>query len=160
MMRVLLLILGLLALPARAQPAPEALAAARELVVAQGAEQQIETTMQQMRSYLLQQLRQGAPAATDATLADVLDNYILVEVRAHSHEIIDATVLLWATHVSVEDMAAARDFQLSPAGQRISVVAPLINSEIRRFSQAWGQRVVAEAISKHREALRARGITL
>ncbi len=159
-MRWLLLIALLLAAPARAQPTPEAMQMARELLHAMDAQQQIDATMQQMRASLVQTIRARAPSVSEATATEVVDTYLIPEVRAQAHQVVDASVVIWATHASIEDMRAMRDFQLSPAGVRLRLVMPAINAEVVRFSMAWGQRVTTAAFAKHRDALRARGIPL
>lgn len=160
MMRALLLALLLACAGAQAQLSDERLAAARELVEAGQLPRQIELTLEAMRQNLLNGLRQSSPTLSDAERLRALDEFILPEVRNRSAEFVERAVAIWATHLTTEEMRAMQEFHRTPLGQRMLEAQPLITAQLNEFAQGWAVRVVSEALTRHREALRARGFNL
>ncbi len=160
MMRALILSLALFCGTAQAQLSQERLAAAMELLEAGQITRQIDATLEAMRQTLLANLRSASPTLSDAERLRALDEFILPDVRARVGEFTQETIAIWAGHLTVEEMHAMRDFHRSPLGQRMLEVQPRINAAINTAATAWAQRVVNEALARHRDALRARGITL
>jgi hypothetical protein len=163
MMRRLILALLLLAMPAAAQQSTipeEKLVAARELVSAMRAESQILSTIDAMRGYLIQSLVTAAPQLGEAKVRDLVDEFIMPEFRASTGEFREIFAGLYAQRLTVAEMRELARFHQSPLGQRMLEVTPEITAAIVPISTAWGQRVVQQALTKHRDALRQRGLPL
>ena len=151
-----------LAGPAAAQPAatPETRGAALAMAETLGIRGQVEAMLMQMRSALVAALRPQAQRLSEAQVAELVDQYLMPEFRAHSGDILELTVSIYAARLTVEEMQQIVAFYATPLGMKLLAMLPDIAAESYRFGQAWGQRVAGEAIAKHRDALRARGINL
>lgn len=151
-----------LALPAAAQPAasPESREAARELVEAMGGSQQVAATLQHMRGLLVGSIQQQSPQVAPAAVARIVDEILMPEFQARSGEIAEATATIWASRLTAEEIRGLVAFYATPLGRKLLAVAPETAVEGMRFGQSWGARVAGEAIAKHRDALRARGLNL
>jgi hypothetical protein len=57
-------------------------------------------------------------------------------------------------------MDVLRAFFLSPIGVKLTTLRPLITQETSAAGRAWGKRVVADAIRKHADELRQRGLKI
>ncbi len=164
-MRRLLLVALLgaaLAGPALAQstPAEESRVAARALVEALGLSKQVDAMLLQTRGAMIAALQQQAPKLPAAQVAELVDTYLMPELRAHSGEIVDATAAIYAGRLTAEEMRQIAEFYATPLGVKLLAMMPEVFAESLRFGQAWGARVTQDAIAKHRDALRARGFTL
>ncbi len=151
-----------LGLPAAAQPSasPESREAARALVEAMGIRQQVAATLQRMRGFMVEGIQRQSPKVAPAEVERTVDEILIPEFQARSGEIADATAAIWAGRLTVEELRELAAFYATPLGRKLLAVTPETTMEAVRFGQAWGARVVGEAIAKHREALRARGLTL
>lgn len=155
-----LLILLLLAGPALAQPSPEALEAGRALVEAAGARGQVEAALIGMRGQIVAGIRRNNPGLTDAAVGEIVDEFMMPEFRARAPELLEFAARTWAERMSVEELRQVAAIFSTPIGRRLIEVQPQIAVQGARFGQEWGQRVAAAAFAKHRETLRARGLTL
>ncbi|ONG58993.1 hypothetical protein BKE38_00705 [Pseudoroseomonas deserti] len=151
--------------PAPAPAAPpagdraEALAAARELIEASGSQAQAEAgihgSMAQMAQIVAQQ--SGQPVAR---VTEIFEGILLPEFRARLPELLDAMAASWASHLSAADLRELTAFYRSPLGGRLKVATQAVTQESLAFGAQWGQRIGLEALTKHREALRARGLKI
>jgi hypothetical protein len=82
------------------------------------------------------------------------------EFRAGAGEFPEFFAGLYAQRLSVEEMRELARFYRSPIGQRLLAITPEITAAITPIAAAWGQRVVQQALTKHRDALRQRGLPL
>lgn len=156
-----LFILLALALPVPAQqPDPARLEAARSLVAQVNLGSELNATMQAMRAQLAVRMRQRFPALSEAAVLAIPDEFILPEVASRGDEVTEATVVKYATHLTVPEMNDLAAFHTTPTGRRLAEVMPMLTAQMIQFSEVWNQRVVQDAINKHREALRARGVNL
>ena len=151
-----------LASPAPAQPAasPEAREAARALVEAMGGGQQFAATLHHMRGPLIGSIQQQSPKVAPAEVARIVDEILVPEFQARSGEVAEATAAIWASRLTVGEMRELAAFYATPLGRKLLAVTPEMSAEVLRTGQAWAARVIGEAIAKHREALRARGLNL
>ncbi|MBK1657869.1 DUF2059 domain-containing protein [Paracraurococcus ruber] len=162
----LLLLGAALAGPAAAQdtaPEParaESLAAARALVETIGVRKQVETMLLRTRASMIAGLRQRAGTLAEPQVAELVDQYIMPEVLAHSGEVVEATVAIYAGRLSVPELRDLAAFYATPLGAKLQTIMPEVFAESLRFGQAWGVRIAQDAFAKHREALRARGLAL
>jgi len=163
MMRRLILALLLLASPAFAQQSnvPEdKLVAARELVAAMRAESQILTTIDAMRGYLVQSFVTAAPQLGEDRARALVDEFIMPEFRAGVGEFPELIAGLYAQRLSAAELRELARFYRTALGQRLLEITPEITAAITPIAAAWGQRVVQQALTKHRDALRQRGLPL
>jgi len=159
MMRRLILAILLVAMPAAAQQPnilDEKLVAARELVTAMRAESQMNATIDALRGYMVH----SAPRLGEAKARELVDEFIMPEFRASTGEFREIFAGLYAQRLTVAEMRELARFHQSPLGQRMLEVTPEITAAIIPISSAWGQRVVQQALTKHRDALRQRGLPL
>ncbi|WP_419897840.1 DUF2059 domain-containing protein [Roseomonas sp. USHLN139] len=137
----------------------EALAAARELIEASGSQAQAEAgihgSMAQMAQIVAQQ--SGQPVAR---VTEIFEGILLPEFRARLPELLDAMAASWASHLGAADLRALTEFYRSPLGERLKVATQAVTQESLAFGAQWGQRIGLEALTKHREALRARGLKI
>ena len=163
MMRRLILALLLLATPVAAQQSSipdEKLVAARELVTAMRAESQMNAMIDALRGYMVHSFVTAAPRLGEAKARELVDEFIMPEFRASTGEFREIFAGLYAQRLTVAEMRELARFHPSPLGQRMLEVTPEITAAIVPISTAWGQRVVQQALTKHRDALRQRGLPL
>lgn len=138
----------------------QAFAAARGLVASLGLPGQVEDMIGQLRGPMIAALRQQAPRLPEAQVAALVDEFVMPEFRAHSGEVVEATVAIYAGRLTPEEMRQIAAFYATPVGVKLRGLMPEVFAESLRFGQAWGARIAAAALAKHREALRARGLNL
>jgi len=164
MMRNTVLAFLLIMAPALAQQpptiSPDQRSAARELVTATGLQQQVTAMLGATRGQLITVLRQASPRLTEAQVTQVVDEILMPEFQARSGDIVEMTEQLWASRLSVQELRDLTTFYATPLGQRLLQLLPEVSAQATQFGQAWGARVATEAIAKHRDTLRARGIIL
>jgi hypothetical protein len=173
-MRAVLLLAGLIACApiaasAQTEPAPAAqtpsalspdvLAAARAVVEAQGGLGAVQATLSALRNQLVAIVAEHSnkPAAEVAPLVDEL---ILPELKAHAPDLVEISVAAYASHFTLSELQELRAFAESPVGRKVAALLPTIAQETSGAGQVWGRRVVTEAIKKHAEELKRRGLNL
>jgi hypothetical protein len=173
MMRITLLAAALLAAsPALAQspppstPAPPAItatdegrAAARELMRASGAASLSDQVMAQMNRQLALAIAQASGKPPAEVLA-VVDEVLMPEFRRRQPEMTDAMAEAWATAMTPAELRELTAFYDSAIGKRMVAVTPQVMNNLMALGMRWGQQVAQDAIAKHRDTLRARGLTL
>ena len=176
MMRITLLAAALLAAsPALAQtpatPAPaapaapaivatdEGRAAARELMRASGAAALSDQVLSQMNRQLAVAIAQASGKPPAEVLA-VVDEVLMPEFRRRQPEMTDAMAEAWATAMTPAELRELTAFYDSAIGKRMVAVTPVVMNNLMALGMRWGQQVAQDAIAKHRETLRARGLTL
>ncbi len=138
----------------------EARAAARELAQATGVENQAGQMLELMRGQMVQIIQRGAPGKSPAEIAQTVDEVLLPEFRARLGELKNVTVELYAENYLLEDMKQLREFYVTPLGQRLLKVAPVIGAQSFAAGRKWGEQVANDAFRKNAEELRRRGVTL
>ena len=160
--RILALAALLLASPAAAQTLPgttaETRAAAQELLQAIRAERQYTAVLGALRGELVTQVqRTGKPEADAST---IVDEVLMPEMRSRIGEFVDSLSAIYASQLSVDQMHAIRDFYATPAGQKLLAVQPAVAALAATAWRVWGDRVMGEALAKHADELRKRGVVL
>ncbi|MBE9604119.1 DUF2059 domain-containing protein [Acetobacteraceae bacterium H6797] len=147
------------AAPAEAMPSAEAIEAARALSDASGATatamRALDVMSEQIVSQLVTMTGQDKPL-----VARLFNEVVMPEMRARMPELIQATALVSARHLSIEDMKAMTEFYRTPAGQRIVAATPSIAAESMTISMQLGQAIARDALVKHIDTLRARGLKI
>jgi uncharacterized protein len=142
--------------PAGAQsPSPEAMAAARELIVTMRAADYFKTLMPAIMQQLKPAIVQNRPQVErdyDAIVPLLLDS-----MNARVNEIIDQIAALYARNFSVEELREVVAFYRGPTGQKFVQKLPLITQESMVIGQRFGQSIGAEIHGRIVEELRKRG---
>jgi hypothetical protein len=140
--------------PAGAQsPSPEAMAAARELIVTMRAADYFKTLMPAIMQQLKPAIVQNRPQVErdyDAIVPLLLDSM-------NANEIIDQIAALYARNFSVEELREVVAFYRGPTGQKFVQKLPLITQESMVIGQRFGQSIGAEIRGRIVEELRKRG---
>ena len=157
--RVACLTLGLLAAnSARAQspaPSPEAMTAARELIVTMRAADNFKTMMPAIMSSLKPAIVQNRPQVERDY--DALVPVLLEGMDARLNEMIDQVAALYARTFSTEELREVVAFYRGPTGQKFVQRMPLIMQESMLIGQRFGQSVATEIRDRMIEELRKRG---
>jgi len=142
--------------PAGAQsPSPEAMAAARELIVTMRAADYFKTLMPAIMQQLKPAIVQNRPQVErdyDAIVPLLLDS-----MNARVNEIIDQIAALYARNFSIEELREVVAFYRGPTGQKFVQKLPLITQESMVIGQRFGQSIGAEIRGRIVEELRKRG---
>jgi hypothetical protein len=142
--------------PAGAQsPSPEAMAAARELIVTMRAADYFKTLMPAIMQQLKPAIVQNRPQVErdyDAIVPLLLDS-----MNARVNEIIDQIAALYARNFSIEELREVVAFYRGPTGQKFVQKLPLITQESMVIGQRFGQSIAAELRSRIVDELRKRG---
>jgi hypothetical protein len=145
-------------------PAAEIDAAKREAAAALVETAQLQTlatsTLLAMRSNLIGALLRSNPRLGPDRAAAVVDEVLMPDFRAQLGELVTAITMLYAAEFTTEELRALREFYASPLGQRVLRATPQLVVAGNRLGEAWARRVAEEALTRHAEELRRRGITL
>jgi hypothetical protein len=150
---------------APATPAPaititdEGRAAARDLMRASGADAMSDQILSQVNRQLVAVLAQASNKSPQEVLA-VVDEVLMPEFRRRQPEMIDKMAEAWASALTPAELRELAAFYASPIGKRMVAVTPQVMNQLMILGMHWGQQVAQDAIAKHSEALRARGLSL
>jgi uncharacterized protein len=160
----LLSLLILLSAPlARAQApspeaSPEALAAAKELVVTIHLDQQLSAVLPAIIKNLKPSIVQGR-SEVDRQY-DALAPFMLEGFKARMSELTDAAAIVCARNFSTEDLLALSAFYKTPLGQRLLQKLPTVTQEVMLVGGKFGRSVGEEVGKRMIEELRKRGVNL
>ena len=137
----------------------ETRAAARELQQASGAEASAKQVLSLMRGLMVQNLQRssGKPAAD---VQKIVDDLLLPEMKARVGELSAMLTEVYASNYTADEMRQLTAFYRTPLGQRLIKVGPAVVQQSIVAGQAWGRQVAQDALRKHAEELRSRGINL
>jgi hypothetical protein len=146
----------LVASPIGAQsPSPEAMAAARELIVTMRAADYFKTLMPAIMQQLKPAIVQNRPQVErdyDAIMPLLLDS-----MNARVNEIIDQIAALYARTFSADELREVVAFYRGATGQKFVQKLPLITQESTVIGQRFGQSISAEIRARIVDELRKRG---
>jgi len=156
---VLILALALLSgRPAVAQsqpPAPDTLAAARELVTTARAADHLKTLLpiivQQLKPAIVQG-RENVGRDYDALVPQLIE-----AMRARSEAFAEGIALIYARTFTAVELRQVTAFYRSPIGQKVLEKMPMIAQESMTMGQKLGQEIGTELRSRMIEELRKRG---
>ena len=144
--------------PAGAQtptPPPEAMAAARELVVAAQAANNLKTLLPLIMQQLKPAIVQGrAEVGRDY---DALMPQLLQGVLARTDTFVDGLAIVYARNLTIDEMKQLADFYRSPVGQTFLKKMPVIVQESMALGQRFGEEAAGELHDRMIEELRKRG---
>ena len=146
----------LVAGPARPQsPPPDALTAARELIVTMRAADQFKAILPAVIRNLKPAIVQSRPEVERDF--DAIMPIMLEAMNARVSEVIDQITALYARTFSVAELREVTAFYRGPTGQKFLEKVPQITQESMAIGQKFGQSVAAEMQSRIVEELRKRG---
>jgi len=142
--------------PARSQTAsPDAIAAARELLVTLGGADQIKATMVIVMKNLkpaIVQNRLEAERDFDAMLPLILESF-----NTRMNEVIDQIAAVYARTFTADELREAVAFYRGPTGQKIVQKLPALLQESMAVGQRFGQSIGNELRDRMMDELRKRG---
>jgi uncharacterized protein len=157
----LLSLLILLSAPlARAQvpPSPEALAAAKELVVTMHLDEQFAAVLPGVVKNMKPTIVQGR-SEIDRQY-DVLAPILIDGFKARISELSDAAAIVYARNFSTEDLLALSAFYKTPLGQRVLQKTPTVTQEIMVVGGKFGKSIAEDMQKRMIEELRKKGVNL
>jgi uncharacterized protein len=145
---------------ARAQvpPAPDALAAAKELVVTIHLDEQFSAVLPGIIKNLKPSIVQGR-SEVDRQY-DALVPIMLGGFKARISELSDAAAIVYARNFSTEDLRALTAFYRTPLGQRLLQKLPTVTQEIMLVGGKFGKSVAEDMQKRMIEELRKKGVNL
>jgi hypothetical protein len=139
-------------------PAPETLAAAKELVQTMRLAKQYEAILPAIITALKPSIVQGRPEVDRQY--DALTPILLEGFRARLSEMSDSIAVIYANNFSTEDLQAIIAFYKSPAGQRMLEKLPSLTQQTLSVGTKFGQSVGEDLRKKMIEELRKKGVDL
>ncbi len=151
----LLMLAALAPRPAGADGA--ALAEARELADITASEGAMAQVMAMMRERMITIITAaGAPSAEEA--GKIVDTVLMPEFHAALPDLKRQMAAIWVGALSAADLHAVVAFYQTPAGQHLLAALPAITGKSIETGMIWGQKTAREAVEKHADELRKRGI--
>jgi uncharacterized protein len=142
--------------PAVAQsPSADAVAAARELVIAMHAADQLKSLLPILMQQLKPAIVQGRPDVErdyDAIMPALLDG-----LNARSSEFVELVATVYARNFAPAELRQVTAFYRSPIGQKLLEKMPTITQESMVAGQQWGQAVMGDMRNRIIDELRKRG---
>jgi uncharacterized protein len=140
------------------EPAPDRMAAARDLLQATHTDAQFAAVIPLMFAQLKQAMSPSDPKMQgefDQIFEEVQKQFI-----ERRDEVLDQIATLYANKFSPDEMKALADFYRSPIGQKFIAAMPELTAEAMRVGNAWGQKIAQDAERKVQDEMRKRGLAL
>jgi hypothetical protein len=150
-----LLAVALLATGPAAAQSPDAIAAAKELIIAMRAADQIKASFPLIMQQFKPAIARGNPAVERDF--DALVPAMLSAMDGRMNELLDGMAAIYARFFTTDEIKQITGFYQAPVGQKFLQIMPSILQESMAVGQKFGQEVAAEAQSKMIEELRKRG---
>ena len=129
---------------AEAAPEPDRLQAALALQQVLGGDAAVTKTITGLRPALINMMVQTNHVAI-GTAAQMIDQVLMPDLKAHQAEIEAAKARIFAEHFTVAELAAIRIFYLSPTGQKFLAQQPAMAMEAVKAMQPFLRDVTAHA---------------
>jgi uncharacterized protein len=139
-------------------PAPDALAAARDLVETMHLTKQYEAILPSIIKTIKPSIVQGR-AEVDRQY-DALTPVMLEGFRSRLSEMTDAVVTVYASNFSVEELQALTAFYKSPVGQKMLDKLPAVTQQTIAVGAKFGRSVGEDLRKRMIEELRKKGVDL
>jgi hypothetical protein len=134
---------------------PEALAAAKELIIASNAAEQLKTLgpllMQQLKPAVVQN-RPQVERAYDEVMPKLLEG-----MNSQINAIMEATAIVYANNFTVEEMSEITAFYRRPVGQKMLQKLPTVTQQTMQMGAKFGEIIARDLDNKMRDELRKRG---
>ena len=118
---------------------------------------QAEALIARMRQEIIQATLRTSELSAEAAAA-VVDEILMPNFIARSAELVEELLEPYALNLTITDLKALRAFYASPLGQKFLRAQKLSRSQGDTAGLAWGQRVFQEAVDRHVDELRERGL--
>lgn len=141
--------------PATAQSNPEAEAAAKELIIAMRADQQVKNVFPIIMQQLKPMITGGKPEATRDF--DALMPVALGVMNEQTAEFVGMLAGLYARNFSADELRQITAFYNSPGGQKLLDKQPALMQESAVVGQKFGQGIATELQKRMTEELKKRG---
>jgi hypothetical protein len=142
--------------PARSQaPSPDALAAAKELVVTMRAADQLKTLFPLILQQLKPAIVQGRPEVEKDY--DTSMPQIVAAANARMVEFVDAIATVYAAHFTADELRQIGDFYKGPVGQKFLQNMPKIMQDSMSVGQKFGESLAEDMRSRMTDELRKKG---
>ncbi len=146
--------------PAVAGPEPgdEAHREAAALFDLTGGEATVSKMLDAMRGQITTIFTQQGKARDDA--ARIFDEVLMPEFKARLPELRPAMIEIWADNFTVEELRGLHAFYDTPLGRKVLERQPTVSQQALAVGAAWGRRVAQDALQRHVDELRRRGVKL
>jgi hypothetical protein len=141
---------------AQAAPDPDAIAAAKELVIAMRATEQFKLLVPQMMQAMKQAALSGQPQMEPQF--DAISAVLLKAASARVDEVSDQMVGVYARHFTADELRQLTAFYHAPVGQKLLQAQPAIAQESFAIGQNLARTIATEMQGQINEELRKRGI--
>ena len=144
--------------PGRALPqtaSPEALAAAKELMIASKMSDQINNALPQIMQQLKPLITRGNPKMEKDY--DALMPLMMKVMNSHLDEFLNAGAHIYARHFTADEIKQVTAFYRTPAGQKFLTKQPQVMQETFALGNKFGEIVGKDVQSHIVEELRKRG---
>jgi hypothetical protein len=142
--------------PSASQPvSPEAVAAARELVVTMRADEQLKKVLPVIFQQLKPVIVQGRPELERDY--DLLTPMMIEGMTARIDDFVAAVATIYARNFSVDELREITAFYRGKAGQKFVQAMPAITQQSLAMGQQFGQEVARELQDRIIKELRKRG---
>jgi hypothetical protein len=130
---------------------PAALAAARRVIVAARIEVTVFEAADLMMETLMEPVarQRGLSAANQRRVLNILSE----EMRAEPGPLIEMMAIVYARHLSAEDLNTVADFYETPAGQRLLSAQTPMMAEAMSVGQRWGSEYLLPRVLRRLEEL-------
>jgi hypothetical protein len=139
-------------------PAPEALAAAKELMETMRLTKQYEAILPGLLKVLKPTIVQGRPEVDRAY--DALEPVLLDGFRSRLSDMTDAVATVYASNFSAEELQAMIAFYKTPVGQKMLDKLPVVTQQTLSVGSKFGQSVGQDLRSRMIEELHKKGVDL
>jgi uncharacterized protein len=141
---------------ARSQtPSPDAMAAARELIVTMRAVDYFKTIMPAMMQTMKPAIVQNRPQVERDY--DAIVPLMLESMNARLNEIIEQIAALYARNFTADELREVVAFYRGPTGQKFVQKLPAITQESMTIGQRFGQSISSDIRGRMIDELRKRG---
>jgi len=157
---LLLVAIGLCAASgARAQDNadPQRLALGAQLLDLAGTKSMIGQMLDQMAPGMTKLVQQANPGK-EQEVADVMNNYILPEMRKNLPEAVKACAAVYANHFTVDELSQLIAFYQSPIGHKLVQEQPAMSRELGRLGAVWAQSAAIKAMHEYASEFKKRGL--
>jgi hypothetical protein len=137
------------------QPSAGAIAAARELIVIQGAAPLYESIVPDVIAQARNGFLQSNPMLEkdlDATAAA-----LRTELEPKGQEILNDIARLYATRFTEQELKEAQAFYQTPVGKKMLAEEPQLIDKSMAFARAWANRFLGVVIAQFRAEMKKRG---
>ena len=145
--------------PAQPGATDESRREATSLAQAVGVDTLVNTVLHLMHDQMVQILAVGSHKSP-AEVAPIIDQVLMPEMQAQAPALSAAVIGIWASDFTADELRQLRAFYATPLGAKLLRTQPLIAQQSIAAGQAWGRQVAQEALARHADELRRRGLTL